>query len=76
MRYQLVGQTQNLIIMKETWLLVCGEFGILDKCLASSKDEASDIFKKNNSYIDWSESDILSEADYMNELELNSFECQ
>lgn len=62
--------------MKETWLMTCGEFGILDKCLASSYAEASDLFKQRNSYSNWSESDILYEADYMNELELNSFESQ
>ena len=50
--------------MKEIWLMVCG--GItLDKCLASSYDEANEIFKNRSRYIDWSESDILSEADYM-----------
>lgn len=50
--------------MKEIWLMVCG--GItLDKCLASSYDGANEIFKSRSRYIDWSESDILSEADYM-----------
>lgn len=58
----------------EIWLMICGEFGILDKCLASSKENASNIFKSRNSYINWSESDILSEADYLHELELNCFE--
>lgn len=61
--------------MKEKWLMVCG--GItLDKCLASSYDEANEIFKNRSRYIDWSESDILSEADYMIECELNTAECR
>lgn len=49
---------------------------ILDKCLASSKDEANEIFKSSSRYEDWAESDILSEADYLAELELNSLESQ
>ncbi len=61
--------------MKELWLMLCcGE--LLDKCFASSKDDADRIFKIRNSYIDWYESDILSEADYLNELDLNQFESQ
>ena len=62
--------------MKETWIMVCGEWGILDTCLASSKSEASDIFYERNSYMNWSESDILSEADYLNELTLNAWESE
>lgn len=38
---------------------------VLDKCLASSKEEASQIFQDRSKYADWSESDIVSEADYM-----------
>lgn len=52
--------------MKETWLMVCSGF-ILDKCLASSKEEAAEIFKNRSRYEDWSESDIVSEADYLAE---------
>ena len=59
----------------EKWLMVCGGL-IIDRCIASSYDEASEIFKNRSRYIDWSESDILSEADYINELELNKLENQ
>lgn len=62
--------------MKEVFLMICGKFGIIDKCLASSIEKASDKFRERNSYIDWSESDIIAEADYMHELQLNSFESQ
>ena len=55
--------------MRETWLMVCSDI-ILDKCLASSRDEASEIFRKRSKYENWSESDILSEADYVAEKEL------
>ena len=61
--------------MKEIWLMICS--GItLDRCSASSKDEASKIFKSRSRYEDWSESDILSEGDYFAEAELNSLESQ
>jgi hypothetical protein len=53
--------------MKERWLMVC--YGIiLDTCLASSKEEASERFRLNSRYEDWAESDILSEADYLAEV--------
>lgn len=61
--------------MKEIWLMICSGL-ILDKCLASSKNEASEIFKNRSRYEDWSESDILSEADLIAEMELNSLENQ
>lgn len=65
--------------MKEMWIMMCDGWK-LDTCLASSKEEATEIFRLRNKYIDWAESDILSEADYLidlkNESELNSFECQ
>ncbi len=61
--------------MKEIWLMICSGI-MLDKCLASSKDEAFEIFKNRSRYEDWSESDILSEADYFAETELNSLESQ
>ena len=61
--------------MKKTWLLTCSNI-ILDKCLASSKNEASEIFKSRSRYEDWTESDILSAADYLAESELNSLESQ
>jgi len=60
--------------MKEIWLQICEEYGILDRCLASSRDEASEIFKSRSKYEDWSESDILSEVDYLNKLELDALE--
>jgi hypothetical protein len=51
--------------MKEKWLMVCG--GIkLDTCMASNYNEADEIFKNRSRYIDWSESDTISEADYIN----------
>lgn len=59
--------------MKEKWLLVCGG-RILATCMASSHSEARQKLEKYVSYIDWSEGDVLSEADYMAEMELNSFE--
>ena len=61
--------------MKATWVMICLGF-ILDKCLASSKEEASKIFKSRSRYEDWSESDILPEGDYFAETELNSLESQ
>ena len=51
--------------MKETWLMICGSFGIIDRCLASSHDEASSIFKNRSRCEDWSESNIISEADHI-----------
>lgn len=59
--------------MKEKWLMVC-ENRIIDTCLASSYDEANKIFKNRSRYIDWAESQTISEADYKHELKLNSFE--
>ena len=61
--------------MKEKWLMVCGNMTI-DTCLASSYDEADKIFKNRSRYIDWAESETISEADYMHELELNSLETE
>ena len=61
--------------MKETWLMICDGY-ILDKCSAESKEEANKIFKQRNSYMDWSESDILSEEDYRNEIKLKVLESQ
>ena len=58
--------------MRETWLMICSGL-ILDKCSASSRDEASEIFRKRSKYENQSESDILSEADYVAEKELDSF---
>lgn len=52
--------------MKQVWLMVCSGI-ILDKCIASSKEEASKIFKDFSPYVDWAESDIISEADYFEE---------
>jgi hypothetical protein len=61
--------------MKEIWVMICSGL-MLDKCLAASRDEASEIFKSRSRYEDWSESDILSEADYFLELELYYLENQ
>lgn len=63
----------------EKWLMICSDI-ILDSCLASSKNEASDKFKNRSRYEDWSESDIISEADYLidlkNESEINPLKNQ
>lgn len=61
--------------MKEKWLMVCSGI-ILDTCLAGSREEASERFRLNSRYEDWAESDILSEADYLAEIQLNAFESQ
>ena len=37
----------------------------LDTCLSSSREEADEIFKDRNRYEDWSESYVISEADYI-----------
>lgn len=50
--------------MKEKWLMICYDY-ILDTCLSSSREEADEIFKERNRYEDWSESYIISEADYI-----------
>lgn len=59
--------------------MICSDI-ILDSCLASSKNEASDKFKNRSRYEDWSESDIISEADYLidlkNESEINPLKNQ
>lgn len=57
----------------EKWIMVCQNL-ILDTCIASSYDEASNKFKSRSRYEDWAESDIMSEADWLSEQELNSFE--
>lgn len=50
--------------VREKWLMVC--FGyVLDNCLASSYEEAKEIFKDKSRYEDWAESDFISEADYI-----------
>lgn len=54
--------------MKEKWVMVCGSIA-LNTCLASSYAEANEFFLKNSRYEDWSESDILSEADWMSDIQ-------
>ena len=49
--------------MKKIWLMICDDYK-LDKCLASSYNEAKEIFRLRNRYIDWAEAEILSEEDY------------
>lgn len=61
--------------MKERWLMVYSNI-ILDTCLAGSREEASEKFRLSSKYEDWAESDILSEADYLAEVQLNAFESQ
>lgn len=62
----------------EKWLMVCSGL-ILDTCLASSKEEADKKFQIRSNYEDWSESKIISKADYMFEerekLETQYIEC-
>lgn len=60
--------------MVETFVLVetfNGKSVILDRCLASSVQEAQSIFDG-----EWVIGDAMSEADFMNELQLNAFESQ
>ena len=51
--------------MKEKWLIVCEGFILFNSCMASSKEEAINTFRTNTNYTDWSESDVISEADYI-----------
>ena len=59
----------------EKWFMVCSGL-ILYTCLASSREEANIKFFNMSRYIDWSESDIISEKDLKNESELNALENQ
>lgn len=43
--------------------MICDDYK-LDRCLASSYNEAKEIFRLRNRYIDWAEAEILSEEDY------------
>jgi hypothetical protein len=54
--------------MKEKWVMVCGSVA-LNTCLASSYAEANEFFYKSSRYEDWSKSDILSEADWMSDIQ-------
>lgn len=54
--------------MKEKWVMVCGGVA-LNTCLASSYVEANEFFLKSSRYEDWSESDVLSEADWMSDIQ-------
>ena len=58
------NKREKYSIMKEKWLMVCYDY-ILDTCLSLSREEADEIFKSRNRYEDWSESYIISEADYI-----------
>lgn len=58
--------------MKEVFVLVenfNGRLVILDRCLASSIKQAQSIFDG-----EWVIGEAMSEADFMSELELNSYE--
>ena len=55
----------------ETWLLIDDlDSSIVDRCLASSKKAAQSIFDNRG----WMIGDVLSEADYLNELQQNKAE--
>lgn len=57
----------------ETWLLVDdfnGTTAILDRCLASSREKAQSTFDGDG----WVIGEVISEADYIVELQLNTFE--
>ena len=58
--------------MKEVFVLVVnfnGRLKVLDRCFASSIKQAQSIFDG-----EWVIGDVMSEADFMSELELNSYE--
>ena len=56
----------------ETWLLIDDlDNAIIDRCIASSRKSAQSIFDKRGYMI----GDVLSEADYLNELQQNNMEC-
>jgi hypothetical protein len=63
-------------ILLQTYVLVMESWGIIDKCKASSKDEASNIFRNQNDYMNWAYSDIMLENDYKNELAQAAMESQ
>lgn len=47
---------------------------ILDTTIAASYQEADKIFRLRNVYENWAESDVISEADYLSETQLNALE--
>lgn len=57
------------------WVL-CTNSDVLDTCIASSKDEAIELFKEHGAYDNWEECDVLSMFDYMSEMELRAFEAE
>lgn len=56
------------------WVL-CSDV-LLDTCIASSLDEATEIFKQRGSCDNWDECNILCELDYKNDIELRTFEAE
>lgn len=59
----------------ETWILLDSDsnyYTVLDKCLANSKKDAEQIFINRS----WVIGDVLSEADYIAEHQLNILENQ
>jgi hypothetical protein len=63
------------IYFMETWLLVedfNGKSCILDKCFTSSREKAQSAFGGDG----WVIGEVISEADFLAELQLNSFESQ
>lgn len=60
--------------MKETFLLI--DNGILDTCFTNSVENAELIFKRDKHYIFSDTTIVISEADYRNELLLNSLESK
>lgn len=61
--------------MIETWLLV-DNGKILDKVFTNSAENAELIFKRNRDWIFSDTAFVISEADYLAEVELNSLENQ
>lgn len=62
-------------INMETFVLVetfNDNFIILDRCLASSIQKAQSMFDGEG----WMIGEVMSEADFMHELQLNAFESQ
>lgn len=55
--------------MNETFFLVIDN-SIVDRCYCQSLLEAQEIFNQRG----WVDGDVLSEADWMSELQLKSFE--
>ena len=71
---KLLNNSKKKSIM-EKWLMIIACV-IYDTWLASSFEQAKTKFIVRSRYEDYAESDIMSEADWTNELELNKLESQ